>query len=145
MLHYLRIAVTALSVMACVLLVALWVRSHWKVDFVGIPLSRTKSIGIALIPGHVWWRIDEQPATWRLYTASVDEHRRTVDAAVGGFQYARGFRFSSDASCIPYWFLLVMTAVLTGVPWIKWRFSLRTLLIATTLVAVGLAVIVVTM
>jgi hypothetical protein len=29
-----------------------------------------------------------------------------------------------------------------AVPWIKWRFSLRTLLIGTTLVAVGLAAIV---
>jgi hypothetical protein len=31
-LKYLRIAVTALSVTACVLLIALWVRSYWWVD-----------------------------------------------------------------------------------------------------------------
>ena len=29
MLKYLRIAVTALSLTACVLLIALWVRSYW--------------------------------------------------------------------------------------------------------------------
>jgi hypothetical protein len=32
MLKYLRIAVTALSLTACVLLIALWVRSYWLRD-----------------------------------------------------------------------------------------------------------------
>jgi hypothetical protein len=58
------------------------------------------------------------------------------------------FRWSDQHFYVrsPYWLLLVLfgcSAVLAGIPWIKWRFSLRTLLIATTLVAVGLGVIVV--
>jgi hypothetical protein len=32
MLKYLRIAVTALCLTACVLLVALWVRSYWRIE-----------------------------------------------------------------------------------------------------------------
>jgi hypothetical protein len=43
MLHYLRIAVTALSLTACVVLVVLWVRSYWWIDTVaewqGNPIS----------------------------------------------------------------------------------------------------------
>jgi hypothetical protein len=45
---------------------------------------------------------------------------------------------------IPIWFLAGLSGVLAATPWIRWihRFSLRTLLIATTLVAVGLGLIV---
>ncbi len=43
---------------------------------------------------------------------------------------------------MPHWFLLVTCGVASVIPWISYRFSLRTLLIATTLVAIvlGLAV-----
>jgi hypothetical protein len=43
---------------------------------------------------------------------------------------------------LPHWFLVVLTAAFTVIRWMKWRFSLRTLLIATTLVAVALGAIV---
>ena len=46
---------------------------------------------------------------------------------------------------IPHWFFLVVSFAFAIVPWVrqlKWRFSLRTLLIATTLVAVILGAIV---
>jgi hypothetical protein len=41
---------------------------------------------------------------------------------------------------LPYWFLLCIAIAMATVPWIRWskRFGLRTLLIATTLVAVAL-------
>ena len=46
---------------------------------------------------------------------------------------------------LPHWFLAVAAITLAGVPWLRWsaRFSLRTLLIATTLVAavLGMAVV----
>jgi hypothetical protein len=47
-----------------------------------------------------------------------------------------------DMIVMPHWFLLLVAASLGGVPWIRCvrRFSLRTLLIATSLVAVVLAV-----
>ena len=45
--------------------------------------------------------------------------------------------------CVPYWFLVLLSvADLPSHPWLRWRFSLRTLLIATTLVAVVLGIIV---
>ena len=45
---------------------------------------------------------------------------------------------------LPYWLLILVSTTLAAAPWIEWprRFSLRTLLIATTLVAVALGLVV---
>jgi hypothetical protein len=45
---------------------------------------------------------------------------------------------------VPYWFIVLVTAAFSVAPWIQWskRFSLRTLLIAMTLVAVVLGLVV---
>lgn len=48
----------------------------------------------------------------------------------------------SQRRAVPHWLLLLLAATISAMPWIKWRFSLRTLLIATTLVAVGLGIVV---
>jgi len=39
---------------------------------------------------------------------------------------------------IPIWLPILLLASLAVVPWMRWQFSLRTLLVATTLVAVVL-------
>jgi uncharacterized membrane protein YbaN (DUF454 family) len=41
----------------------------------------------------------------------------------------------------PYWFALLMSATLAAVPWFRWRFSLRTLLVAMTLIAALLGLV----
>ena len=43
---------------------------------------------------------------------------------------------------LPFWFAVLLFAGFAVAPWLPWRFSLRTLLIATTLVAVMLGLIV---
>lgn len=64
------------------------------------------------------------------------------DSSLIGFGLAR---FTSHtAILVPHWFQVVVFVLIAAVPWSPWsrRFSLRTLLIATTLLAVvlGLAV-----
>jgi hypothetical protein len=44
--------------------------------------------------------------------------------------------------CMPHWVLAIAPATLAAVPWFRFRFSLRTLLITTTLAAVGLGLMV---
>jgi hypothetical protein len=50
--------------------------------------------------------------------------------------------FKIDGRVVPIWILVLSTVALALLPWIRWRFSLRTLLIATTLVALGLGLVV---
>jgi hypothetical protein len=53
-----------------------------------------------------------------------------------------GFFVSSRAVVVPHWFFVVAVATVAAVPWFRWRFSICTLLIAMTLVAVVLGVVV---
>jgi hypothetical protein len=118
MLHYLRIAVTALSLTACVLLIALWVRSYWPQDSIGTGIqSHAGELEVKSRKG--WFHVrafDSQPRTF-------------------GWPYRTLFK-------VPYLIPVFIAAALAIIPWMRWskRFSLRTLLIATTLVAVGLGI-----
>jgi hypothetical protein len=47
-----------------------------------------------------------------------------------------------SAIVVPHCFPLLLTATIAGAPWVNWRFSLRTLLVATTVVAMGLGLLV---
>jgi hypothetical protein len=58
--------------------------------------------------------------------------------ARGHFHYDAG---NSNAA-VPFWFLVAVAAALSIAPWLRFRFSLRTLLIAMTLFAVVLGLIV---
>lgn len=46
--------------------------------------------------------------------------------------------------CAPHWFLILLALSSAAIPWsgLKWRFGLRTVLIAMTLAAVGLGLVV---
>jgi hypothetical protein len=58
-----------------------------------------------------------------------------------------GFSLTADkhvlAIGVPIWFPVLLSATLAAIPWLSWRgcFRLRTLFIATTLVAVGLGIV----
>jgi hypothetical protein len=56
-----------------------------------------------------------------------------------------GFGSSVNGLVLPHWFLVVMSTALGVAPWFRWRFGLRTLLIAMTLFAMGLGAIVYSM
>ena len=142
MLKHLRIAVTALSLTACVVLVTLWVRSYSYWDglvyggsdsdctlhsesgglriYYRRNLPYTFETGFESGPADKQWR-------WHLdFDLSYHEHP--------GFYMV----------CFPHWMPALVLAAVAAIPWLRWskRFSLGTLLIATTLIAVGLGIIV---
>ena len=74
---------------------------------------------------------------------TYDESKTFYKDDVLGFYFKRmqsGFRLD-----LPFWFAMLFSTSFAIVPWrrqINWRFSLRTLLIATTLIAVVLGLVV---
>ncbi len=146
-LRYLRIAFSATCLIACVLLIALWVRSYYSRDMTrgcigGSPLH----MSVTSLKGEVAIAFDEwrgNPHPWMFGSVSNSENMIAVFSSVTGKPPLSwlGFRWHFKASLVvivfPYWFLVLVPAAFTAIPWIHWkrRFSLRTLLIATTLIA----------
>jgi hypothetical protein len=133
------------------LLVVLWVRSYWHWDaavrgwgvtpqqFLALP-SHSGGVSIQYLDARgnsmvsfFRWKITTMPAQDRdsVFTAGLWQ-------AGTGFYWYRG----SDGFLLslPDWFLVPLLIALAAAPWLHYRFSLRTLLIAITLVAVVLGV-----
>jgi hypothetical protein len=154
MLKYLRIAVTALCLTACVLLIALWVRSYSRFDSAIVPLTSSSFVASTSSVGRVG--LDYTSVTTARMPADVDsviwntqvltdlELEYFYPAARWSWLYVNDNSGMTVRAVLPHWFPLILTFVLAAVPWIHCsrRFSLRTLLIATTLVAVALGVMI---
>jgi hypothetical protein len=145
-LRYLRIAFSATCLVACVLLIVLWVRSYWWWDTISWGITSKQGLqASSQSGGTVFQYIDMRGFTldlykWRLHSQqSPDANPMPISGMDEAFA---GFLFLNGMVAIPYWFLVPVSAVCAAVPWIRWRFTLRTLLIATTLVALVLGVIV---
>src|SRR5262249_4618472 len=65
-------------------------------------------------------------------------HRTPVRNSGGFYLYPEAWHFFFF---LPYLRLVAASAVISGLPWIKFRISLRTMLIATTLIALALGTI----
>ena len=138
----LRIAFSATCLIACVLLIALWVRSYWRLDRIDRVYKNGTSLFIASNYGAVLVRTGNRnsfslnaPIRWKLRSELPNP----------GFPRVNWTNLLSDYVIIPCWFPVLMSAVfaaLGGLPWLGCRFSLRTLLISMTLVAVVLGLIV---
>jgi hypothetical protein len=138
--------------MLCVALMGMWVRSYWWLDnWKFSPLSACR-VGIASANGRIAIRAGfENPkpsdTVFKLTQYRVGD--RTTDlaridqhySAVAGFGFLRngGLRFFM----FPYWSIVLLIGGLSFLPWsrVKYRFSVRTLLIATTFLAVVLGMI----
>ena len=132
----LRIAWSVGWGIVAVLLVALWVRSYWRAEFIQ-SRSNAGSTTIGTDAGHLYLTKRYTPSPNGGWTRGSNEPRhadpRFIWTTLGG----------ATRITIPSWPTVIVPIILIGVPWIPFkRFSLRTLLIATTLVAVGLGLIV---
>jgi hypothetical protein len=153
----LRIAWSVWWGILCALLVVLWVRSYSFRDMVSVPSStkRTRTHFFVSARGQI------------LYGSRDDYHRlpppfgpqREIEhesveyyishpqiGMIRGFEWVnRGvFKWGYPGFAVPDWFGSLVIAFIATMPWIHWsrKFSLRTLLIATTLVAVVLGLVV---
>lgn len=144
----LRIAWSIVGGILCVLLIWLWVRSYWWQNVV-IWQSTNNYVKAASLRGRVLFeRVQYKVMSnkWTIASSRLsdqedayqDENGQQVDS-----YWFHIMRYKAwNQYVVPDWFIVFITVCLTFAPWLRWRFSLRTLLIATTLVAVvlGLAV-----
>jgi hypothetical protein len=139
----LRIAWPVFCGIACVLLVVLWVRSYWWSDFT----HRKSPINICSIEGKLLIGCTLTHVSIRNPTlARRANPPKMNDPPIFGFYPASMrdwvFTFATHGLALPYWLCVIVLTLMTAAPWVPSRFSLRTLLIATTLIAVALGVVV---
>jgi hypothetical protein len=141
----LRIAWSVVWTLVCALLTVLWVRSYWVHDVVQIiVLKRAAEFWSA--KGEVFLNIysESDHGFFRIEHFSFD-----VDSFIWQVNYTlAGFYIGKDGDVwlvrTPFWFVVPLAAAIITVPWLHkhFHFTLRTLLIATTLFALLLGLVV---
>ena len=135
--RYLRIVFSTTCIFACVLLTALWLRSYWWLDSIhAIPNHSVNTFRGGLL-FDMPLEISSLPNGPGLEIVAI-QHFGEYSFPVDAISVTRGVGGVS----VPFLFPTFITIVLAAAPWLRWRFSLRTLLIVTTLVAVVLGIIV---
>jgi hypothetical protein len=146
----LRIAWSVAWGVAAVLLCLLWVRSYWRLDRMDTFLTMfNPHRSLSAISAHGFLMIGVEPDQYGsqdvrpafFSTGSVDQiHAGTIDRSWLGFKLVTGnMTFGVQFSL---WFAVLTASICALAPWLRCRFSLRTLLIAITLVAVALGAII---
>jgi hypothetical protein len=96
-------------------------KKGWTQHNFPLRILRDESSNIATFPASVPIR----PRRWRFPWFSFEKD-----------VYLRAPPIKSYQVMLPYWILPAVCAAIAAARWIKWRFSLRTLLVGTTIVAV---------
>jgi hypothetical protein len=140
----LRIAWSVAWGLAAALLIVLWVRSYWWAEEIDIRQSlRISSAGCA--NGELFLAINPVPVTIRGGWSFRHDPASRAEPPPG--ESIPAFYFSIQGGftlVVPFWFTALSAAVCATLSQARWskRFSLRTLLIATTVVAIGLGLVI---
>jgi hypothetical protein len=153
----LRIAWSVAWGMVALLLCVMWVRSFSFFDFCEVPTSGHSSLHLQSVHGRVAsfvltdyheLRIGGVPTPGMTLAGELTQPMIGTNIP-GGISLSVPPYDSSRIYVTPFWLVAltgcILAAIVGGFPWLPWwstRFSLRTLLIATTLVAVVLGLIV---
>jgi hypothetical protein len=149
------------------LLIVLWMMSYVRLDQVLGPFSTSEYIGCTSARGELRIGKSNDPELGRLFknrpahrgfplSAGSRGHGPFFPASVPDsfdgklitwprLNLNLGVRppgITHDELIVPYWLPVALTAALASAPWVRWRFSLRTLLIATSLLALLLGLVV---
>jgi hypothetical protein len=149
----LQFFMTAVCLGSSALIAVMWLRNFWWADVVWAPLPGAGQLVIASADGQCEFGVSYPVNRWgtralrtapswgfATYTASQN---RAVDVVVPWNTVIR-YRFDQNgdiAVWLPHWLLVLAPLLFAGAFWIHWsrRFTIRTMLVVTTLVAVLLA------
>jgi hypothetical protein len=159
--RYLYVALTSIFALASLLLLVACVLSYWRFDQLIIRTAANNHLGLTSFQGRFvvgWSNAPElryafvQP--WERRSFRTRDWNAALSGPVAFFPqsvtpYASTIplpRFNRNPVIntpgtnhrelvLPYWIILLFTIAAATSPWLPWRFSLRTLLIAITLLA----------
>lgn len=131
----LRIAWSIVLGVLGVMLIVLWVRSYRTQDVLHIQRPRKcyihSTCGVFTSTFFPSFH-DNAELEWSSRDPNVPEH-------TWWFRYCPSGIYSWYVITIPHWFVILISTIAAAIPWLSRRFSLRTLLITITLVALALS------
>jgi hypothetical protein len=147
----LRIAWSVGCGVLCLLLIALWVRSYCWTHYLLVQDSASQLIAVDVSPGTLsvriganatpnrWgeWQYTRRLGLWREYIDDAPGTPRRLKWWLGNFNVSRGTSSALNASA-PFWFVVPLFITLAFMSWVRWHFTLRTLLIGMTVAGVVL-------
>src|SRR5689334_12820716 len=143
--HKLRIAWSVVWGVVAMLLVVLWVRTQFVCETVAGPLTRSTALTITSRQGGIgvgFFYDVNGPDAWTISASAPDTKSAFHYPTVLDFGFARlnSRAYTLYIARLPYWALISVASGLSlfARPRISLRFTTRTLLIATTLVAIVL-------
>ncbi len=153
MLRKLRIAFSVVCGIVCLLLIVMWWASlstlySWQGHVIGKRLHIQAAHGKAVLFSVTYnEELLSEIGLTSFSNVPLTNVRQSDDLSlpIAGSETATAYFTSGTRICIfPFWLILLVAVWLAAIPWIPWRwkFSLRTLLIATTVVAALLGAIV---
>jgi hypothetical protein len=150
MLRPLRIAVSVVSSLCCVLVIVLWVRSHWMYDELSILQSNGGFCVIVSARSQMRWGNEyfggDSYTSWTLTSNSVNDPEllqgECLDYPTVPSYRGLILRDEYDHTYVPHWCPIVAFGALAVFPWLSHRFSLRALLLTTTVIALALGLII---
>jgi hypothetical protein len=142
----LRIAWSVGCGIACVLLIVSWLASYSR----GFGLYgnwKNHAFVFESMKGEFYFAYfnpdQPEPDSLNIAYAPLSPLQRILQARTCWLRWQKASPPSNAITLwIRHWLVLLLSLNALGTPWIRWRFSLRTLLIATTLVAMVLGAIV---
>ena len=136
-----RIAVSVFFGALALLLCVLWGWSYWRLT--GIGVWKTFGFRYEMVSADGWLIFLRRQRIYLGFELMLDDPYSFVADSIA--RQKRGIGLYDDVSNsaigVAYWLLVLSTGIGAAVPWMRWRFGLRTLLVAMTLVAavLGLA------
>jgi hypothetical protein len=147
--HKLRIAWSVAWGVVTILFCALWIRSYWTYDVVNCPLTSLMHAGVQSATAHCSIYATEQgrPVTdWQFHSDEITDSDAIQAwlSQVTFFGFGLSFSANTFHIIFPHWAgaLAAGISCVAVMPRLRFRFSLRMLLFATSLVAVVLGMIV---
>jgi hypothetical protein len=127
-----------LTVMLCVM----WIRSYWYTTTLFGTVGQADQATLMSVLGELRLNLHTKPDS--APSIGYDDGYPAKDYEPWNryhFYYGDD-GFFGTAVVVPFWFVTLILVSVSAAPWIRWRFSLRTLLIAMALVAGGLGLLI---
>jgi hypothetical protein len=149
----LRIAFSAVCEILCLLLIVLWVRSHFIKNWWYARLFLSQNLELTAQSGCISVTVFESSGPLNIRRQAWKFKKNTLfkggtpfrEMRVNRAGFGRVWSPKSKRVVFPFWLPVILFISVGTAPWIphlSWRFSLRTLLITMTLVAVALGILI---